>query len=299
MKAYKKWKRFKKYELKLAKSLPALRKKDSVQYQLYPSLDEESQVSLRSARSGSSVRSESALSSVKDDETSELESELQLSSDEEDGTSHRSVGSTVEVRADVLVDGNEVSGNEEQDQEESQNKPEGLQSQADNQSQLFDGDGNEAEDTGEQEEGAAEGGSNSPDNNDETQDNAEDNQEQPHGEEAPDSEAGDENNEQSETPASLHDEEADNTSGSPDQEERPELPMVTVNAFGTPDDDGSKSPDIPVGSRLPSRAVSARPPDNDVISVCSLGDEDDADNNDDENAQNVDKDLYDVSMFQQ
>ena len=53
-----------------------------MQYKLYPSLDEESQVSLRSARSGSSVRSESVLSSVKDDETSEPESELQMVSKE-------------------------------------------------------------------------------------------------------------------------------------------------------------------------------------------------------------------------
>ena len=146
---------------------------------------------------------------------------------------------------------------------------------------------------------AAEDESNSPDNNEETQDNTRDNQEQPYGEEAPNSERGDENNERSETSASRHDEEAASNGGSPEQDEQPELPMVTVNAFGTPDDDASENPEIPQGSRLPSRAVSAKPPDDEVISVCSLGDEDDADNNDDENAQNIDKDLYDVSMFQQ
>ena len=72
--------------------------------------------------------------------------------DDDDGTSHRSVGSTVEVRADVLVDGNEESGNEEQDQEEYQNQQDGVQSQAENQSQLFDRDDNDAEETREQEE---------------------------------------------------------------------------------------------------------------------------------------------------
>ena len=145
----------------------------------------------------------------------------------------------------------------------------------------------------------AEEGSNSPNNNEETEDHTEDNQEQPYGEEMQNSEQDDVNNERSERSESQHKEEDDNNGGSPEQEEQPELPVFTVNAFGTPADDVSENPDIPQGSRLPSRAVSARPPDDEVISVCSLGDEDDADNNDDENAQNEDKDLYDVSMFQQ
>ena len=58
----------------------------------------------------------------------------------------------MEVRADVLVDGNEASGNEEQEQEEYQNQQDGVQSEAENQSQLFDKDDNGNDETGEQEE---------------------------------------------------------------------------------------------------------------------------------------------------
>eukprot|EP00795_Rhopilema_esculentum_P000932 gene934-10688_t len=109
MKAYKKWKRFKKYDLKLAKSFLGPSRTDSPEYKMYIEMEERSE-SKASVRTSTSVRSDSVLSTEKYVETSDAESELQMSSDEEDGRSSRvSKGSKIEVKADVNVAGSRRS----------------------------------------------------------------------------------------------------------------------------------------------------------------------------------------------
>ena len=82
------------------------------------------------------------------------------------------------------------------------------------------------------------------------------------------------------------------------EEDSPGIPVFTINAFGgTPVDDGSKIAPPTNASRFPSRAVSERPQEQDVLSVCSFGEEDDQKIDEDGTGDNEDHDLYGTSMF--
>jgi len=337
MKAYKRWKRFKKHELKLDKFLGGTRRGNGFDYNAYYTLDEE----------GSRSTLDSALAAEKYNDTIESErnsgtdSELDLgATDEEDKQSVSSAESNVETQenratderlsSDSASESEDTSDDDDDDlnadvdmdhdvesrntsvytssqktgrTSENRNSPEEMAGNGEseaavdtevyvkNEKHTVSNEENEAEG----QTGDMEGECSDDDEKDEQNSQLEDKAYNDEGRETGKASAGCDEQPQS---ASRGSDNSDDEEKKEEEIEQNELPAITVNAFGGSPQNGESGNTLSKSPRPSSRSMRVQPSDQDVISVCSLDEEEDLDedNSEEGHATKKDIDLFNESF---